>query len=67
MKFFNNINRNNIKFSVHAFLIAFSVSFFSIICNSDPSKKIKSENLKAAEQRSSEVSNASEISFDFDT
>ena len=28
--------------------------------------KIKSENLKAAEQRSSAVSNASEISFDFD-
>ena len=67
MKFFNNINRNDIKFSVYAFLIAFSVSFFLSSCNSDPSKKIKSENLKAAEQRSSEVSNASEISFDFDT
>ena len=48
MKFFNNINRNDIKFSVCAFLIAFSVSFFLSSCNSDPSKKIKSENLKAA-------------------
>ena len=67
MKFFNNINRNDIKLSVYAFLIAFSVSFFLLSCSSDPSKKIKSENLKAAEQRSSEVSNAPDISFDFDT
>ena len=67
MKFFNNIKINDIKLSVYAFLIAFSVSFFLLSCNSDPSKKIKSENLKAAEQRSSEVSNASDISFDFDT
>jgi len=67
MKFFNNIYRNDIKFSFYAFLTAFSVSFFLSSCNSDPSKKIKTENLKAAEERSSVVSNASEISFDFDT
>ena len=48
-------------------LAVFFVGFVFKSCDSDPSKKIKSENLKAAEQRSSAVSNASEISFDFDT
>ena len=51
----------------YAFIIAFSVSFFLSSCNSDPSKKVKSENLQAVEERSSNDANASEITFDFDS
>jgi len=67
MKFFNNIKRTDFKSFLSAFVVAFLVSFFIKSCNIDPSKKIKPENLTAAEQRSSDVSSFPEISFDFET
>lgn len=66
MKFFN-MKKTDIRFSIYALVIAFSVSFLLLSCNSDPSKKIKSENLQAVEERSSNDDNAPEITFDFDT
>tara|TARA_A100001011_G_scaffold147059_1_gene155167 strand:- start:5354 stop:5839 length:486 start_codon:yes stop_codon:yes gene_type:complete len=64
---FNNIKKTDVRFSMYAFIIAFSLSFFLSSCNSDPSKKVKSENLQALEERSSNDANAPEITFDFDT
>ena len=66
MKFYN-MKKTDIRFSMYAFIIAFSLSFFLSSCNSDPSKKVKSENLQAVEERSSNDANAPEITFDFDT
>ena len=64
---FNNMKKTDIRFSIYAFTIAFSLSLFLSSCNSDPSKKVKSENLQAVEERSSNDANAPEITFDFDT
>ena len=64
---FNNMKKTDIRFSMYAFIIAFSLSFFLSSCNSDPSKKVKSENLQAVEERSSNDASAPEITFDFDT
>ncbi len=66
MKFYN-MKKTDIRSLLNAFLIAFSISFFLSSCNSDPSKKVKSENLQAVEERSSNDVNAPEITFDFDT
>ena len=38
------MKKTDIRFSIYAFIIAFSLSFFLSSCNSDPSKKVKSEN-----------------------
>ena len=64
---FNNMKKTDIRFSMYAFTIAFLLSLFMSSCNSDPSKKVKSENLQAVEERSSNDANAPEITFDFDT
>ena len=66
MKFYN-MKKIDIRSFIHAFAIAFSLSLFLSSCNSDPSKKVKSENLQAVEERSSNDANAPEITFDFDT
>ena len=66
MKFYN-MKKIDTRSFAYAFEIAFSVSFFLSSCNSDPSKKVKSENLQAVVERSSNDANASEITFDFDS
>lgn len=66
MKFYN-MKKIYTRTFAYAFIIAFSVSFFLSSCNSDPSKKVKSENLQAVEERSLNDANASEITFDFDS
>ena len=66
MKFYN-MKKIDTRSFAYAFVIAFSVSFFLSSCNSDPSKKVKSENLQAIEERSSSEADASEITFDFDS
>ena len=66
MKFYN-MKKIDIRSFIHAFTIAFSLSLFLSSCNSDPSKKVKSENLQAVEERSSNDANAPEITFDCDT
>ena len=60
------MKKTDIRFSMYAFIIAFSLSFFLSSCNSDPSKKVKSENLQAVEERSSNDANAPEITFEKD-
>ena len=66
MKFYN-MKKIDTRSFAYAFVIAFSVSFFLSSCKSDPSKKVKSENLQAVVERSSNDANASEITFDFDS
>jgi hypothetical protein len=66
MKFYN-MKKIDIRSLINAFTIVFSLSLFLSSCNSDPSKKVKAENLEAVEERSSNDANAPEITFDFDT
>ena len=63
MKFF-------IKVNGYLFLSLFSVLFLGFVfrsCDSDPSKKIKEENVKATEERLEKSYDSPEIQFDFDT
>tara|TARA_X000000368_G_C22509735_1_gene484266 strand:+ start:23 stop:511 length:489 start_codon:yes stop_codon:yes gene_type:complete len=66
MKFFIKLTKTDIKYFLYVFLGVFSVSLFLKSCNSDPSKRIKSENLAAAEQRSSNNSSFPVMTFDFE-
>ena len=66
MKFFIKLTKTEIKYFLYVFLGVFSVSLFLKSCNSDPSKRIKSENLAAAEQRSSNNSSFPVMTFDFE-
>ena len=66
MKFLIKLTKTDIKYFLYVFLGVFSVSLFLKSCNSDPSKRIKSENLAAAEQRSSNNSSFPVMTFDFE-
>ena len=66
MKFFIKLTKTDIKYFLYVFLGVFSVSLFLKSCNSDPSKRIKSENLAVAEQRSSNNSSFPVMTFDFE-
>ena len=55
--------KNNISSSVTFFLLAFAISFFLTSCNSDPSKKIKAENIKSTTERINKSGNLAEIEF----
>ena len=48
-------------------LAVFFVGFVFKSCDSDPSKKIKAENVKATEERLDKSYDSPEIEFDFDT
>ncbi|MBL6592084.1 MAG: DUF1573 domain-containing protein [Flavobacteriaceae bacterium] len=52
------------------FFTTLSSIFFLVLiftsCNSDPSKKVKEENLKAVQEKALQKSESSEITFDFD-
>lgn len=61
------------KFNIRAyknfFTTLFSIFFMGLIftsCNSDPSKKVKEENLKAVQEKALQKLESSEITFDFD-
>ena len=43
--------KKDIRLSIYTFLIAFTVSLFLTSCGSDPSKKIKKENIESAKER----------------
>ena len=57
------ITKNNIRLSVTCFLVAFAIAFFLKSCNSDPSKKIKAENIKSTTERINNSGNLAEIEF----
>ena len=57
------ITKNNIRASVTSFLVAFAIAFFLTSCNSDPSKKIKAENIKSTTERINNSGNLAEIEF----
>jgi len=57
------ITKNNIKFSVTSFLVAFTIAFFLTSCNTDPSKKIKTENIKSTSERINNSGNLAEMNF----
>ena len=67
MKFFIKLTTTDIRYFLYVFLGVFSASLFLKSCNSDPSKRIKSENLAAAEQRSSDNSSFPVMTFDFES
>ena len=45
------IKQNSIRLLFTSFLLAFTIAFFLTSCNSDPSKKIKDENIKSTTER----------------
>ena len=59
----------NIRTYKNFFIILFSIFFMGLIftsCDSDPSKKVKEENLKAVQEKALQKLESSEITFDFD-
>ena len=63
MKFFIKVNH-------YLFFSLLSILFLGYVfrsCDSDPSKKIKQENVKATEERLEKSYDSPEIQFDFDT
>ena len=63
MKFFIKVNH-------YLFFSLLSILFLGYVfrsCDSDPSKKIKEENVKATEERLEKSYDSPEIQFDFDT
>ena len=63
MKFFMKVY----SYLFFSLLAVFFVGFVFKSCDSDPSKKIKAENVKATEERLDKSYNSPEIEFDFDT
>ena len=63
MKFFIKVN----SYLRLSFLTLLFIGFVFKSCDSDPSKKIKAENVKATEERLDKSYDSPEIEFDFDT
>ena len=57
-------NKQTIQTSLIAFVIAFSISFFFTSCESDPSKKIKEENVVSTKDRLNNATDFPEIKFE---
>ena len=57
-------NKQTIQTSLIAFVIAFSISFFFTSCESDPSKKIKEENVVSTKDRLNNAIDFPEIKFE---
>ena len=57
-------NKQITQTSLIAFVIAFSISFFLISCESDPSKKIKEENVVSTKDRLEKSTDFPEIKFE---
>ncbi len=55
--------QNTIRLSLTSFLVAFTIAFFWTSCNSDPSKKIKAENIKSTTERINNSEELAEIEF----
>ncbi len=56
--------QNTIRLSLTSFLVAFTIAFFWTSCNSDPSKKIKAENIKSTTERINNSEELAEIEAD---
>ena len=57
-------NKQTIQTSIIAFFIAFTISFFMTSCESDPSKKIKKENVASTDERLNSVVDFAVINFE---
>ena len=57
-------NKLTIQTSIIAFFIAFTISFFMTSCESDPSKKIKKENVASTDERLNSVVDFAVINFE---
>ena len=57
-------NKQITQTSLIAFVIAFSISFFLTSCESDPSKKIKEENVVSTNDRLNNAKDFPEIKFE---
>jgi len=58
------ITKTDIRFSIYTFLIAFMVSFFLTSCETDPSKKIKEQNVELTKERLKNTGDFPVIEFD---
>ena len=57
-------NKQTIQVSIISFIIAFAISFSITSCDSDPSKKIKEENVKSTKDRLDNATDFPEIKFE---
>tara|TARA_B110000003_G_scaffold189718_1_gene188502 strand:+ start:574 stop:1053 length:480 start_codon:yes stop_codon:yes gene_type:complete len=57
-------NKQTIQVSLISFIIAFAISFSITSCDSDPSKKIKEENVKSTKDRLDNARDFPEIKFE---
>jgi|TARA_B100000768_G_scaffold61241_1_gene59323 hypothetical protein len=57
-------NKQTIQVSLISFIIAFAISFSITSCDSDPSKKIKEENVKSTKDRLDNATDFPEIKFE---
>lgn len=57
-------NKQTIQLSFISFIIAFAISFSITSCDSDPSKKIKEENVKSTKDRLDNATDFPEIKFE---
>ena len=58
------ITKTDIRLSIYTFLIAFMVSFFLTSCETDPSKKIKEQNVELTKERLKNTGDFPIIEFD---
>ena len=58
------ITKTDIRLSIYTFLIAFMVSFFLTSCETDPSKKIKEQNVELTKERLKNTGDFPVIEFD---
>ena len=58
------LNKQTIQVSLVSFIIAFAISFSITSCDSDPSKKIKEENVKSTKDRLDNATDFPEIKFE---
>ncbi len=58
------MNKKIITSTFTAFIITFTISFFLISCNDNPSKKIKTENVQKSQERINTVFEYPTIDFD---
>jgi hypothetical protein len=58
------LNKQTIQVSLISFIIAFAISFSITSCDSDPSKKIKEENVKSTKDRLDNATDFPEIKFE---
>ena len=58
------LNKQTIQVSLTSFMIAFAMSFSITSCDSDPSKKVKEDNVQSTKERLKNIGEFPVIKFD---